>query len=103
MLNDRKEGHGKIRHIEYHKLNMQQMCPMGCLELDTPEHCLSCDPINPKETRNYIIKYKDIFNKTVSKQSDVTKLFATLLEKREDASALDTGPSLHPSQGYDSS
>ena len=57
MLNDRKEGHGKIRHIEYHKLNMQQMCPMGCLELDTPEHCLSCDPIYPKETRNYTKTY----------------------------------------------
>ena len=77
--------------------NADQMCPMRCLELDTPEHCLTCDPIYPKETRNYNIKYEDIFSETVSKQSDVTKLFASLLEKREDASALDTGPSIHPS------
>ena len=75
--------------------NADQMCPMGCLELNTLEHCLTCDPIYQKETRNNNIKNEDIFSKTVSNQSDVTKLFATLLEKREDASALDTGPSLY--------
>ena len=139
MLKNKQEGHSKIRHIKYHKLNMQpylkstmfnnheasllislrsrttrefkanfpfnndQMCPMGCAELDTPEHCLKCDKIYPKESRDLNIQYEDIFSDSVYRQADVTKLFATLLEKREDASATDTGPSLHPAEGDDSS
>ena len=87
----------------YFPFNIDNMCPMGCKEIDTPEHCLKCDPIYPNESRDPNIQYEDIFSDSVDKQADVTKLFATLLERREDASALETGPSHHPGEGDDSS
>ena len=82
---------------------VDQMCVMGCLELDTPEHCIVCVQLNPKEAQSTDIVYEDLFSNSVTKQAAVTKFFSSLLEKREDASALDTGPSLHPAEGNDSS
>ena len=68
-----------------------------------PKHCMKCEVINPKSTRNNHIEYSDIFNDDVVKQSAVTHLIASLIERREDASASDTGPSSYPAEGIDSS
>ena len=74
--------------------NIDQICPMqGCYEVDTQEHCLVCEKnISTSNT----IKYEDIFSDTIEKQVAVTKLFASLLERREDASAYTAGPMCCP-------
>ena len=55
---------------------IDNMCPMGCVELNTPEHFWTCDPICPKDSRDLNINYEDIFSDSGSKQADATKLFA---------------------------
>ena len=63
--------------------NPDQMCVMGFAELDTPQHCLECDKVLNYETQDTDIVYNDIFSESLSKQAAATKLFATLLERRE--------------------
>ena len=79
--------------------NINQMCPMGCITEDTPEHILVCDHLKSEETRNPDIQYEHIFSDNVVEQAAITKLFVTLLERREDASILKTGPSHSSVQG----
>ena len=79
---------------------IDQQCVMGCPELDTPEHCIECVKLNPKEAQD--INYEDLFSESFEKQVAITKLFSSLLERREDASALHTGPSHGPLQDNDS-
>ena len=71
-------------------------------ELDTPEHCLMCGKITREESQFENTNYKDIFSQSVSKQAAIVQLIATLLERREVASALSTGPSHGPIQDNDS-
>ena len=69
----------------------------GCDEIDTQEHCLRCPKtFSSINSHNYHIEYHDIFSEDLLKQVAVTKLFASLLEKREDASASTTGPMCCP-------
>ena len=86
-------------NFPYH---IDQMCPFGCGELDTPEHCLMCGKITREESQFKNTNYKDIFSQSVSKQVPIVQLIATLLERREVASALSTGPSHGPIQDNDS-
>ena len=79
-----------------------QMCIMGCLELDTPEHCIVCVKLTPIEQQNKDILYEDLFSDSTLKQAAITKLFSSLLERREDASASQAGPSQCPGEGKDS-
>ena len=79
--------------------NINQMCPMGCITEDTPEHILVCDHLNSEETRKQDIQYEQIFSDTVVEQAAATQLFVTPLERREDASILKTGPSHSSVQG----
>ena len=79
-----------------------QKCVMGCLELDTPEHCIVCVQLTPEEAQDKDIQYEDLFSNSVIKQAAITKLFSSLLERREDASASKTGPSHGPIQDNDS-
>ena len=75
--------------------NKDQTCPMvGYNEMDTQEHCLQCDKLwSPSNTiSNHIQYHHDIFSEDLTKQVAVTKMFASLLEKREDVSACTTGP-----------
>ena len=82
--------------------NAEQMCPLGCPEVDSQEHCLLCEKLYPKDTRDVSIVYNNIFSDDTTKQAEVVKLFATLLERREDASSSSTGPSHSSVQGNDS-
>ena len=97
----------RLRTSRYFKANFhfhaEKMCPHCGKEEDSQEHCIKCEVINLKNTRNNQIEYSDIFEDDVLKQSAVTRLFASLIERREDASASDTGPSLHPAEGDESS
>ena len=73
--------------------NLNQVCPMnGCEELDQQEHLLECDKNYPLESRTQDISYSDIFSYDITKQLAATKLFSSLLERREVASADSTGP-----------
>ena len=83
--------------------NNDQLCPMGCFEMDTQEHCLLCEKLYPKDTRNPTILYSDIFSNDSTKQKAVVQLFADLLERREDTSSFNTGPSCCPERDIDSS
>ena len=74
---------------------------MGCQIPDSQEHCLECEKLNGNDTLNRSIKYEDIFSSDIKKQAAVTQLFASLLERREDASASPTGPSLCSGQDDD--
>ena len=78
--------------------NQDQICPMeGCDEIDTQEHCLKCPKkFSSINSHSYHIEYHDIFSEDLLKQVAVTKLFASLLEKTEDASACTTGPMCCP-------
>ena len=58
--------------------------------------CIDCDKIYHPETRTDNIEYSDIFSNDINKQSTVTKLFTSLLERREVASANSTGPQCCP-------
>ena len=69
------------------------MCPHCEKEEDSQEHGLQCDIIYPPSIRNNYIEYSDIFSEDVTKQAVCTVFFATLKERREDASASTTGPS----------
>ena len=68
----------------------------GCKDMDTQEHCVDCEKNYPSNTRNQNISYSDIHSIDITKQAAVTKLFATLLERREVASANSTGPQYCP-------
>ena len=69
----------------------------GCNEIDTQEHCLQCAKLwSSSNTVTNHIQYHDIFSEDLTKQVAVTKLFVSLLEKREDASAHTTGPMCCP-------
>ena len=81
--------------------NQNPLCPMGCQIPDSQEHCLDCEKLNCNDTLNRSIKYEDIFSSDIMKQAAVTKLFASLLERREDASASPAGPSLCSGQDDD--
>ena len=72
----------------------EQLCPLGCPDLDSQEHCLLCDKLTT--SRDSSIVYESIFSEDTTKQSEAVKLFATLLERREEASSLITGPSCCP-------
>ena len=78
--------------------NKDQTCPMvGCNELDTQEHCLSCSKLwFDENTQTNTMKYEDIFSEDLLKQVAITQLYASLLERREDASAVTTGPKCCP-------
>ena len=76
--------------------NINKDCPMCGKEDDSQEHCLECEDTYPEGTRDKTISYSDIYSEDVQKQTAVTKLFATLLQRREDASASTTGPSCCP-------
>ena len=71
-------------------------CPMCGKEEDTQDHCLKCEITYPLDTRDSDIMYSDIYSEDILKQAAVTKLFSTLLQRREDASASTTGPSSCP-------
>ena len=47
--------------------NSNQMCPLGCDDLDTPGHCLVCRKITPGEMDTHNTKYDDIFRQNVLK------------------------------------
>ena len=83
--------------------NIEQLCPFGCEELDTQEHCLLCEKAYPNSLRNPDIVYDDIFSDDSAKQLAAVKLIATLLERREDTSSLNTGPSCCPEGDSNSS
>ena len=65
-------------------------------EDDTQDHCIKCEVTYPLNTRDFDIMYSDIYSEDIIKQAAVTKLFSTLLQRREDASASTTGPSSCP-------
>ena len=73
-----------------------QMCQFCETEEDTQEHILQREVIYPTNTRNGSIEYSDIFSQDVDRQAAITQLYATLIERREDASASTTGPSSCP-------
>ena len=74
-----------------------QVCPNnGCEEVDAQEHCIDCDKIYHPEARIDNIEYSDILSNDINKQTVVTKLFTSLLERREVASANSTGPQCCP-------
>ena len=97
----------RSRTSRYFKTNFpfytETICPHCGKEEDSQEHCMKCEVIYPKSTRNNDIEYSDIFNDDVVKQSAVTHLVASLIERGEDASASDTGPSPYPAEGIASS
>ena len=68
----------------------------GCEELDQQEHFLECDKNYPLEAGTQDILYDDIFSNDINKQLAVTKLFSSLLERRQVASANFTGPQCCP-------
>ena len=39
-----------------------QICVMGCLELDTPKHCIVCIKLTPIEAQNKDMQYKNLFS-----------------------------------------
>jgi hypothetical protein len=73
-------------------------CPMCGKEEDTQDHCIKCEVTYPQGTRDLSIVYSDLFSEDIVKQTAITKLFAALLQRREDASASTAGPSSCP--GY---
>ena len=53
----------------------------------------SCEVIYPRCIINNNISYNDILSEDVLRQAAVAQLYATIIERREDASASTTGPS----------
>ena len=45
-----------------------KMCPMGCMELDTPAYCIKCKYIPGKENDVVDMRYNDVFSEIVDKQ-----------------------------------
>ena len=76
--------------------NSNKNCPMCGKYEDSQEHCFECEDTYLSGIRDDNILYSDIFSDDVEKQAAVTKLFSTLLQRREDASASTTGPSSCP-------
>ena len=77
--------------------NSQQICPNeGCNQQDTQEHCLNCEKMLGRNPASTDIQYSDIYSSDLNKQVAVTKLFVSLLKRREDASAEAAGPRCCP-------
>ena len=74
------------------------MCPFGCNEPDTLEHCMVCNKLYQEETCPTNMKQEDIFSENVYKQAAVIKLKVSLLERRDDASSSTTGPGCSPAE-----
>jgi hypothetical protein len=62
-------------------------CPLGCNEIDTIPHILSCSALqqnmNSQDIANNAVKYEDIFSPDLIKQKQVTELYIQLLEIRD--------------------
>ena len=65
-------------------------------EDDTQDHFNKCEITYPLDTRDFDIMNSEIYSDDISKPAAVTKLFSTLLQRREDASTSTTGPSSCP-------
>ena len=65
-------------------------------EEKTQDHCIEYEVTYPLHTRDADILYSDIYSEDTLKQTAATKLFSTLFQRREDASASTTGPSSCP-------
>ena len=69
------------------------MCPMpGCESEDPQEHILQCLKLTTNKAHDEDINDGDLFSSELTRQAAVTKLFASLLERREDAIASPVGP-----------
>ena len=64
-----------------------QTCPMNCGDMDTQEHILRCQKLNSQMSQDKTIEYSDLFSSNITQQTAITKLFSSLLERREDACA----------------
>ena len=76
--------------------NSNKNCQMCGKHEDTQEHVLECEDTYKTGITDNNIVYNDIFSDNIEKQAAVTKLYSTLLQRREDASAFTTGPSSCP-------
>ena len=59
------------------------MCPFGCNEEDTLRHLLKCN----KLVQEHVVvtdsmEYEDVFSTDLEKQLKVTRLFSTLIDRR---------------------
>ena len=63
---------------------------LGCEKQDSQEHLLQCLKLTSKNEDD--INFSDPFSSDVTRQAAVTKLFTSLLERREDAIAPPVGP-----------
>ena len=73
-----------------------------CQVRDTPQHCMNCPHLPNDEASNKDIRYEDLLSDILLKQTSVTKKFAVLLGRREEASSSFTGPSHGTVEGNDS-
>ena len=65
---------------------------MGCIDEDISEHCLVCNQLRNEETQSLDVTYEDMFSEDIARQAAAVQLIASLLQRREDASASTTGP-----------
>ena len=49
--------------------NVNQLCPMGCSDEDTPEHCLVCNQLRNEETQSLDVTYEELFSKDIARQA----------------------------------
>ena len=76
---------------------------MGCIDEDISEHCLVCNQLRNEETQSLDVTYEDIFSEDIARQAAAVQLIASLLQRREDASASTTGPGCSPAEDSNSS
>ena len=59
--------------------NKNTTCPFCDTEDDTQEHELNCDEMN----NDYSYTYNNIYSENISEQTEITRHFQSILERRE--------------------
>ena len=84
---------------DFKNMYQEQLCPLGCGDIDTLQNLLTCSVISSKLHTDMLathsIQYEDIYSEDITKQKEVTELYSQLLQIREElitsSASSDTG------------
>ena len=73
---------------DFKNMYQEQLCPLGCGDIDTLQNLLTCSVILSKLHTDILathsVQYEDIFSEDITKQKEVTELYTQLLQIREE-------------------
>ena len=73
---------------DFKNMYQEQLCPLGCGDIDTLQNLLTCSVMSSKIHTDILathsVQYEDIYSEDITKQKEVTELYTQLLQIREE-------------------